>query len=427
MLQSFSLGNFLSFKDVQTLSMIPEGLKEQKENLHIPYLYNHEERLLKSVALYGHNSHGKSNFIKGFQFFQNLLSRSFSDGQLKNTIETDPFIMNDSMLTKPSYFEICFIIRETKYRYTVTLNNKEIIKEELHYAEFKIRENYLFKREGQEILISKNWNKENDNKVQQVIFFTKPHILFLSALLSQEKISRIIDVSNWLNSTMIIPDDYMRELTKARSIYSNPEYKNLIQKFIKKADIGFTTIFDKVENFSKVRPHIEKGLINMWYEKEMRDFELYTNHDVFNDEKEWVRNIELELLKSESAGSVKYFIIVSLLAYAIKNSQLVLVDELDAKFHSILLEMLVESFHSPNINPMNSQMIFTTHNTILLDKKLRRDQMVIIEKNEWGESHIERMHTSKRPIRVGKSIEKEYRQGKMGGTSKNLNSPELFD
>ena len=85
MLQSFSLGNFLSFKDVQTLDMVPEGLKEQKENLHIPYLYNHEERLLKSVALYGHNSHGKSNFIKGFQFFQNLLFRSFSEGQLKNT------------------------------------------------------------------------------------------------------------------------------------------------------------------------------------------------------------------------------------------------------------------------------------------------------------------------------------------------------
>jgi len=407
--------------------MTPEGLKEQKENLHIPYLYNHEERLLKSVALYGHNSHGKSNFIKGFQFFQNLLFTSFSSGQLNNVIATEPFIMNDGMLTKPSYFEICFIIKETKYRYTVTLNKEEILEEELHYAGLKIRENYLFTRKGQEIIISKTWNKENENKVQQVIFFTKPHILFLSALMSQEKISRVNEISKWLNSIMIIPDNYMIELTKARSIYSNPEYKNLIQKFIQKADIGFTTIFDKVENFSKTRPQLEKGLINMWYEKEIRDFELYTNHEVFNDDREWVRLVELELLKSESAGSVKYFIIVSLLSYAIKNSQLVLIDELDAKFHSNLLEMLVESFHSVDINPINSQMIFTTHNTILLDKKLRRDQMVVIEKNEWGESHIERMHTSKRPIRVGKSIEKEYRKGKMGGTSKKLIPPGLFD
>ncbi|WP_315823504.1 hypothetical protein [Paraflavitalea speifideaquila] len=59
-------------------------------------------------------------------------------------------------------------------------------------------------------------------------------------------------------------------------------------------------------------------------------------------------------------------------------------DELDARFHSLLLEMLIASFHNPEINPINSQLIFTTHNTHLLDQKLRRDQMVIVDKNEWG-------------------------------------------
>ena len=72
-------------------------------------------------------------------------------------------------------------------------------------------------------------------------------------------------------------------------------------------------------------------------------------------------------------------------------------------------------------------MIFTTHNTVLLDKKLRRDQMVVIEKNDLGESSLERMHTSKKPIRVGKSVEKEYRKGKLGGVSKIIIEPGLFD
>ena len=427
MIVNFSLGNFLSFKDIQTLNLAAEALKDLNNNVHIPYLYDHNERLLKSIAIYGHNSHGKSNFIKGFQFFQSFIFNSFSLGQTTNVIDTQPFLLDTSMINKPSFFEITFLVKETKYRYKITLTSKEILNEELHYAESKIRENYLFERTGQDFKISKIWNKESNNKIDQAIYFTRPHILFLSVLMSQDNIPRIPSISQWLGSNLVIPDDYIKELLKARTIYSDPLYKSLILKFISAADLGFTTIFDRVENMTKSHLKLEKGLFNMWFDKEIKNFDLYTNHDVFNDSKVVVDNIEFELQKNESAGSIKYFIIISLLSFAIKNSQLIWVDELDSRFHSSLLEMLIQSFHNPEINPINSQLIFTTHNTILLDKKLRRDQMVFIEKNKWGESHLERMHTSKTPIRVGKSAEKEYRKGKLGGVSKNLTNPTLFD
>ena len=100
---------------------------------------------------------------------------------------------------------------------------------------------------------------------------------------------------------------------------------------------------------------------------------------------------------------------------------------MDARFDSSLLKMLVESFHDPDINPMNAQMIFTTHNTILLDKNLRRDQMFVVNKDDKGESQLMRMHSSKNPLRVGKSVEKEYRKGKVGGTSNKLINRTLFD
>jgi len=427
MLVKFSIGNFLSFKNIQTLSLIPDGLKDLSENLHIPYLYNHEDRLLKSVAIYGHNSYGKSNFIKSFQFFQKLIFNSFSTGQIKNTIDIQPFLLNTEMLNKPSFFELIFLIKETKYRYTFTLNSKEIIEEELHYSELKVRENYLFKRKGKDIITSKIWNKESDNKLNQAIYFTKSHILFLSVLLSQENIPRVQSISNWLGANLVIPDDYLKELKKARAIYSDPIYKGLILKFIKNADLGFTTIFDKVENLSNSKLTLEKGLLNMWFDKEIKSFDLFTSHGVYNEEQKIVDNIEFELQKNESSGSLKYFILVSLISYAIKNSQLIWVDELDARFDSSLLKMLLQAFHNPKINPMNSQMVFTTHNTVLLDKNLRRDQMVVVEKNEFGESSLLRMHSSKKPIRIGKSIEKEYRQGKIGGVSKKLINPSLFD
>ena len=418
MLISFSVGNFLSFKEIQTLNLVADSLKELQGNLHIPFFYNKDERLLKSIALYGHNSHGKTNLIKAFQFFHELIFTSFTQGQLTNRVELEPFQLNTSMQDKPSLFEIIFLIKETKYRYRLTITPSYIVQEELYYSQAKIRENYLFERTGQEIKLSKQWNKDNNNRVEPLIQFTKPHILFLSVLLSQENLTSVSEIGKWLSGNLVIPDNYMLEFKKAQLIYTDPNYTSLILKFISAADLGFTSIFDKLDRLSKSNPLLEKGFLNILFDKEIKNFELYTNHIVFDAGYKEVSKIEFELQKNESAGSIKYFVIVCLLAYAIKHSQLIWVDELDARFHSLLLEMLITSFHDPNINPINSQLIFTTHNTYLLDQKLRRDQMVIVEKNEWGESSIKRAHTVETPVRIGKSLENEYRKGKLGGVSK---------
>lgn len=430
MLVNFSVGNYLSFKNIQTLHLVPDALKEFNENLHTAYLYNPQERLLKSIAIYGHNSYGKTNFIKAFQFLNNFIFSSFSLGQTQNKITIDPFRLNVSMADKPSFFEITFLIEETKYRYRVQLTAERVIEEALYYGESKIRENYLFERAGQEIRISKNWNKEANNRIDPLIFFAKPHILFLSVLISQDNIPRIEPIAKWLRANLIIQDNYQKEFTKAQAVYSDLNYRPLILKFIERADLGFTTIFDKIKDNQHSNLRLEEGLLNLWYDAEIKNFDLYTKHSVFDINYKQIKSIEFELQKSESAGSIKYFIIVCLLSYAIKNSQLIWIDELDARLDSSLLEMLVKSFHDPKINPINSQLIFTTHNTVLLDKKLRRDQMVIVEKNEWGESTLERMHSAKKPIRIGKSIEREYRKGKLGGVSKKLkdnSDPTLFD
>lgn len=420
MLVNFTVSNFLSFKESSTLNLVPDALKELEENLHIPYLYNSEERLLKSIAIYGHNSHGKSNFLKAFQFLHSFVFSSFALGQTQNKIDIESFRLNTSMAQKPSLFEIVFLIKETKYRYRIQLTADKILEESLYYAESKVRENYLFERIEQDFKFSKNWNREADNRLDAITAFAKPHILFLSVLISQENIPRISDISKWLNSNLIIPDDYQKEYKKAYAVYSDLNYRPLILKFISRADLGFITIFDKIDNIQQSNLQLDKGLLNMWFDSEIKNFNLYTKHDVFDESYKKIDSIELELQKSESAGSIKYFIIACLLAYAIKNSQLIWVDELDSRFHSSLLEMLVKSYHDPKINPQGSQLVFTVHNTVLMDKKLRRDQMVVIEKNDYGESSLRRLHSSKKPLRINKSIEKEYREGELGGTSKKI-------
>jgi AAA15 family ATPase/GTPase len=429
MLLKFSVGNYLSFKDIQTLSLEADSLKELPGNLHIPYHYSQDERVLKSVAVYGHNSHGKSNLVKAFQFFQSLIFNSFMEGQSRSSIRLERFRLNTEMANKPTFFEIQFLIRETRYTYRLLLTSDEILEEGLYYSQAKIRDNYLFERKEKGIKVSRQWSKDNNNNIESLVNFARPHILFISVLLSQLQVTCVSDIGKWLRDNTIVPDIYMQELSHARRIYSDPDYRSLISKFIEAGDLGFTTIFDKLEKIQKTRA-LEMGLLQIAYEKEIKDFQLYTSHDVFDKAHKYVDRSEFELIKDESAGSIKYFIIVCLLARAIKNSQLIWIDELDARFHGLLFEMLVTIFHNPAINPINAQLIFTTHSTNVLDKKMRRDQIVMIDKNEWGESSISRAHRTDKPIRIDKSLEKEYKKGNLGGISKKIKKdlgPTLFD
>src|SRR5665647_1399446 len=95
MIVEFSFSNVFSFKDKQTLSFQPEPLKELLEHLHIPYLYNPKEQILKSIAVYGHNSHGKSNLLKTYEFFLSFINTSFN--QPKQFIPVEQFVLNTEM------------------------------------------------------------------------------------------------------------------------------------------------------------------------------------------------------------------------------------------------------------------------------------------------------------------------------------------
>lgn len=434
MLVKFTVSNFLSFKEAATLDLTAESLKEKKGYLHIPYFYNSELSLVKSLCIYGHNSHGKSNLIKAYHFFQKFVQSSFSLNQTKDAIELEPFALNSSMINKPSYFEIVFILKETKYRYGFKLTSEQIVEEWLYYAEPKIRENILFHRVGQEYRdTSKVWNKESENRIEVSKPFAKERILFLSVLVSQDNIPRIDLIGKWLNGNLIISNtNYDRLLDingGAKDIYSQLEYRDAILKFIKPADIGFTTIFDKISDISR-RKGYDTRMINDIYEREQKEFELYTQHDIYNSDYKKEKTIEFLLRKNESSGSIKYFIMSCFLVKAIREGQLIWIDELDSSLHTDLFLMLIKTFNDPNNNTRGSQLVFTTHNTVMLNRQLRRDQITFVHKNNFGESYLQPLHTSESPVRIGKSVEQEYREGNLNkGASKNIdreNPPNLF-
>ncbi len=425
MVLEFSFANVFSFKDKQRVSFQPESLKELVEHLHIPYLYNPKEQILKSLAVYGHNSHGKSNFLKVYEFFLSFINTSFN--QPKQFIPIEQFVLNTSMQNKPSFFEIIFFIADTKYRYGFEVTTNKIVAEWLFYAPFGKKENYLFNRFEQDFQLSKVWNKEANNKIElQSVPFAKPNVLLLSVLIAQDVV-KIKEISEKLNASIIVRDlnNTNNLLAMATEIFSQDKYQADILAFIEDADLGFTTIFDKIEKKLQEQNEFDRGFLNLLYTNEIKRFELYTKHDIYNEKLVKQTSIEFEMIKNESDGSIKFFIVACLLVYAIKNQLFIWIDELDSRFHSDLLELLVKAYHNPKKNSIGSQMVFTTHNTILLNKRLRRDQVVTVEKNEYGESNIKRLHTKETPVRIDTSIEKEYRKGKLGGVSKKIKSQNI--
>lgn len=432
MILKFSFSNIFSFKEKQEISFEPEPLKEFDEHLITQKNYGETEKTLRSLAIYGHNSHGKSNVLKVFEFFTSFVELSFKDDKVLR--ELTPFALNTTSINQPSFFEIVLLINNVKYRYGFEANIERITSEWLYYANHGTKEVNLFFRTHQEFRISKPWNKESDSKIEsQALPFAVPNVLLFSVLAAQQN-ERVGKLAKELKSVIILKDSSSTELlSKAATIFANENYALKIQSFINEADLGFKTIFDKIEKrLSESQKFDETFLKNVLFERSISKFELFTYHRIYDETHKEKQVIEFDFLKKESDGTIKFFIIACVLIYAVKNNLLIIIDELDSKFHSDLLELIIRKFHSAIINDTESQLIFTTHNTILLDKKLRRDQILFVEKNEFGESTIRPMHTRRTPIRIDASVEKDYRKGKLGGVSKKLrnldsNQQSLFD
>jgi AAA15 family ATPase/GTPase len=90
------------------------------------------------------------------------------------------------------------------------------------------------------------------------------------------------------------------------------------------------------------------------------------------------------------------------------------IDELDVKLHPLVVKYLLDLFNNPETNPNNAQLIFTTHNTYLLDKRfLRRDQIWFAQKDKYGSSEIYSLAEFEE-VRKDASYSRDYLLGRYG-------------
>lgn len=395
MLLEFSVSNFRSIKDMQTLSFLATAMNEHEKTNTIQV--TDKVRLLKSTTVYGANGSGKSNLVKAMWSMVNFIKAPFEDRK-KFEEHIQPFKFNTSTRNEGSFFQIMFILEGKTYRYGFVYLKGKIMSEWLFGTANK-NEVEFFTRDEQKIYINKERFKEGiglDTK-------TREDNLFLNVVFEfNGKIACVI--KDYLCEIFIVQglDEEILQ-NYSYNLIQNKANKHRLLEMLKLADLD---IYD----------------IGIDEDYDQKTKKIICQRKIFDENGQEVGLETLDFDKEASAGTKKMFIFAGIFVHLLKYGGTIIIDEFDTKFHTSLTKAIVKLFNSEKNK--TAQLCFVTHDTNLLNNDLlRRDQIYFAEKNQRGETSIYSLNEIK-GVRNDSSLEKDYIKGKYGAIPfiRNLNS-----
>lgn len=414
MLIEFSVKNFRSIKERQTLSMVASNRdKSLPDHLIDPQVKGlSNTKLLKSTAIYGANASGKSNIFKAMQFMRDFVVNSATDIKPGQETGVVPFRLNSETKKEPSEFEIIFIHEGVRYQYGFILDKKQVYEEWLTAYPSGLPQRWFTRvwdseRNAYEWKFSSLLKGEKENLKN----ITKVNSLFLSVA-AQFNLDQLSTIYNWCDEHFIFIDFTDLSLTSgytASLIDKNEALKVSISSLLKQADLGVTDINIKHMNAHDLRfPEEMPDEIKEKILHDLKDSDII----MFNlthlkpDTKEQISFDNDE----ESSGTLKFFSLLGPLFSSLQDGDTIFIDEIGANMHPMLISRILEYFQS---NSTKAQLIFTTHDTTQLNQDtLRRDQVWFTEKNEEGATILYPL-TDFKP-RPDESLQKGYLAGRYG-------------
>ena len=422
MLIEFKFGNYRSFRDEAVLSMEAMGLGRLKNSL-ISYA---SLKLIPSAAIYGKNGGGKSNIIRAFwlavQFIKNAQRTQHENAQ----IPVKPFLLNDYSKDEPTFFEFTYVLDDVKYIYGFSATKEKIYSEYLYHAP-KGQKATVFTRTEQEFSFT-----EDKNKRKMISEAVAPNQLFFSVACTMND-TDCMRAMKWFREYVFFSRDYT-DIPKQLLEYSND--KNMlsaISEYAQAADLGIEKMEfefkDKEVNEPATSKDIPEGLRSALISF-MQSLKENSNVSEIGLQKSEVKAISyhngvkmdgnktlftLEL-SDESDGTRKLMSIAPAIESVLNKGGIVLADELEKELHPMLVNYIVAKFQSKNTNPNGAQLIFTTHNTELLNMDiLRKDQLYFVDKNR-KDGTSELYGISDFSTKTADNIRKGYLAGKYGAT-----------
>lgn len=402
MLIYFRVSNFLSFKEEVIFSLEAASIKDYSES-NVFEDPSASLKLLKGAVLYGNNSAGKSNLIKALHFVKNFVLDSAKDLQAIDDVEL--FKLSTTTSKKPSFFEVNFIVNQVQYKLGFELDKARIHREYL-YEVRKTKEVVLYNRIQDRFEIAEDFS----NDARGLEDKTRSNALFLSVL-AQFNSPVAISITGWVRNILFLYDiDFRRHFNRTIKMMADKRKKQAILKILSAGNLGFKDISIRKriseEHWDTLPDDIRRVIKSSLTE----EFQVNTIHSKFDHLGNIVDDVQLDMVKEESLGTQKYFALTGYMLEALQNGKLLVIDELDAKLHTLLASLIIRIFNSTTDNPYNAQLVFSTQNTnILGEDLLRRDQIYFIAKNKFGATELTTLHAL--GARNDASFEKEYLRG----------------
>lgn len=392
MLCQFTVKNYKSIKDEVTFDMQAAAISE------------HEDRIIKDKdgelflpisAIYGPNGGGKSNVLEALHTLVSKVLRPLcatcdkSECEMKaRKIPIEPFAFSDDMRNGATEFTVFFRTVTAEYRYLLHVKQDIVIYESLDRVKLETkRQSALFSRDLNEIVLKGDFGKF---KISEDLSETLPLISYLGITYKRNKV--VNDVLGWFEDSIDFLN-YGNPFQELRTRFVNSEkIKNLVLDMIREMNLD-------IEDF-----RIE--------EKEEDRIEIFTTHILDG------KRTELKLI-DESSGTRKLFGLLPFIAWSLVDGKTLVIDELDAKIHPVLLKHVITMFSDMTINKRGAQLIFTSHDLSTMNNEVfRRDEIWFVAKGNTQNSKlyslVEFKNKNGDSIRKDAKFDKQYLEGKYG-------------
>ena len=422
MLLQFTTSNFRAFREAQTLNLAASNYdKTLPENCVAPSLPGLKgQRWLKGVALYGPNAGGKSSLVGALETFAGLVRNSAKTTDPKDPIrQIQPFALAPGKPVEPTGFSAVFVSDGVRFEYRVAVTRERVWHESLRAFPLG-KEQLWFCRDWQPETQTYKWTPEKptgyrrDAKKEE---FTLPNVLFLSKAISLGD-TQLEPVFRWFKERLRFVDLSARAAGINMGFTGNQFVTNTalaprILELLRHADLGIDgvqltkekqneTAVAQLKAISEPLPPEVQAYLNAAFL-----YKLELTHRTADG-----NSVPLPW-EAESAGTERLFELAGPWLDYLENGYTVCIDELETSMHPLMVMALLRLLFSEATNPKGAQVIFTTHNPLLLDSTLlRRDQVWFADKDDHGEAHLYPL-TDYAP-RKGESLVRGYLAGRYG-------------
>jgi hypothetical protein len=419
MILEFRVENYLSFREEQILSFEPSSDKEYESQ----YCVEVKEgvKVLKLGLVYGANASGKTNLLKSLEFLRRFILQQKKDKT--EPTGSIPFQFDELYSNKPSSFELTFFLNQIKYVYSVVLNEKRVLKENLIYypgiqpAVFFDR---WYDKEKEKSIIKFGGTidlKSSDKKLIEGLTISNSSVFSAFSKANVEK-SALDEVFNWFK------EDFMQMIQPKTDLFgwtsSRLEKENLCKDFVlevlQKADFNISEIDIKEEEIP-IDEELESRISGLDMPEQLKEEILQKKMLKAKDisfqhtTKLMKKNLPRKL---ESNGTIRFYGLGGVLNKLLSPNTFLCIDEIENSLHYDLVAHFIKTFL---MNSNNSQLLFSTHDINLLNEDfLRRDTVWFADKNEFGASELYSLLDFK--LHKNLSAYNAYKVGKLGAKPK---------